>query len=159
MYRSESLRVGLKKEAATVNDYLAMLETHVTIAAAGEADLGRLEQMFQRTNQFNVTSKRYSISELRHLAISPEHAFIVASMSDKFGSFGVIATALLVFQEKAVIDSFLMSCRVIGRGVEAAALAHLARLAADRGYRELYGEFLPTKRNQPARDLYAGMGS
>jgi FkbH-like protein len=79
-------------------------------------------------------------------------------MSDRFGDLGIIATALLTFNERAMIDSFLMSCRVIGRGVESAVLAYLAKVASQRGCRELYGSFVPTKKNEPARDVYVRHG-
>ena len=133
MYRTECLRLELRKEAPSMDGYLSMLETRVSLSAAGETDLARLEQMFQRTNQFNATMKRYTIDELRSLMTSPGHALVRASMRDKFGDLGIVATALVTFDEKATIDSFLMSCRVIGRGVETAVLAHLVALASKRG--------------------------
>src|SRR5262249_2835294 len=77
---------------------------------------------------------------------------------DRFGDHGIVVAALLRFGDQAVIDSFLMSCRVIGRGVESAMLAYLAMLAARRGYDELHGEFVPTRKNEPSRDLYTRHG-
>jgi FkbH-like protein len=158
MYKTESLRLEMKKDSATVEDYLAMLETQVTIAAAGEADFGRLEQMFQRTNQFNLTNKRYGTAELQSLSTSADHAVVLANMRDKFGDLGIIATAILAFNTRAMVDSFLMSCRVIGRGVETAILAHLAKLALARGYDELYGAFVRSSKNTPSQRLYLEHG-
>ncbi|MDB4627221.1 HAD-IIIC family phosphatase [bacterium] len=158
MYKTEGKRLELKGEATDLEAYLAMLETSVTLSAAGEADLERLEQMFQRTNQFNVTTKRYTLAELSQFAQSGDHALVRASAKDKFGEFGIIAAALLAFGEKAAIDSFLMSCRVIGRGIESAVLSHLARLAAERGFGELFGTFVPTAKNAPSRDVYSRHG-
>lgn len=158
MYRTESVRLEMKKEVTGLEDYLTMLEMQVVIRLAGEADLGRLEQMFQRTNQFNVTTKRYTIAELRLFATSPDHTLVLASMTDKFGDLGIVATAILTFDNKATIDSFLMTCRIIGKGVETAVLANLSKLALERGYRELYGAFVSTNKNQPGRDLYERHG-
>jgi FkbH-like protein len=158
MYKIESLRLEMKKESATVEDYLAMLETQVTISAAGEADLGRLEQMFQRTNQFNLTNKRYGMGELLTLSRSADHAVVLANLRDKFGDLGIIATAILAFDTRAMVDSFLMSCRVIGRGVETAILAHLAKLALARDYGELYGAFVRSSKNAPSQGLYLEHG-
>jgi FkbH-like protein len=158
LYKMERVRLEMKREATTLEDYFRLLETELSIRPAEDANLGRLEQMFQRTNQFNLTTKRYTLNELNGLAISSDHALVVASMKDKFGALGIIAAAVLAFGERAMIDSFLMSCRVIGRGVETAVLAHLVKLAAERGYGELYGAFVGTRKNELSRGLYVDHG-
>ena len=158
LYRTEYLRRDLQKSVGSLDEYLLMLETTIRVASATEADLGRIEQMFQRTNQFNTTTKRYSLGELAAFASSTAHALVLGQVWDKFGDHGIVVAALLRFGEQAVIDSFLMSCRVIGRGVETAMLAQLAMVAARRGYDELHGEFVPTRKNEPSRDIYTRHG-
>jgi FkbH-like protein len=158
LYRTEYLRRDLRKSAGSLDDYLLMLETTMRVSSATEADLGRIEQMFQRTNQFNTTTKRYSLGELAAFVSSSAHALVLGQVRDRFGDHGIVVAALLRCDEQAVIDSFLMSCRVIGRGVESAMLAHLATVAAQHGYDELHGEFVPTRKNEPSRDLYTRHG-
>lgn len=158
MYRTESQRRALKSRAASLEEYLQMLGTTMTITRATEADLGRVEQMFQRTNQFNTTTKRYTFSELADFAKSAQCRLILGRVEDRFGDHGIVAAALLKLGDKAVVDSFLMSCRVIGRGVETAMLAAVADIASQEGYQELYGEFVQTKKNVPSRDVYERHG-
>lgn len=158
MYRTESERRALKSSAASLDEYLRMLDTKMTVARATESDLGRVEQMFQRTNQFNTTTRRYTFRELADFAKSEQWRLVLGRVEDRFGDYGIVAAALLRLGDKAVIDSFLMSCRVIGRGVETAMLAVLTDIALKAGYGELYAEFVQTKKNEPSRDVYERHG-
>ena len=130
----------------------------MSISVASETDLGRIEQMFQRTNQFNTTTRRYSRGQLALFAGSANHELVLASVRDKFGDHGIVAAALLRLEETAVIDSLLMSCRVIGRGVETAMLACLASIAQERGYNDLHAEYVATSKNTPSRNVFVNNG-
>jgi FkbH-like protein len=158
MYRTETLRAELRKEASSIEEYQAMLGTRVVVGPASDAELERVEQMFQRTNQFNMTTKRYTGAELRAFAKSADRALIRVSMADRFGDLGIIAAAVVTFDATATIDSLLMSCRVIGRGVETVLLAYLSQLASSRGYSELHGVFAPSKKNDASRGVYSRHG-
>jgi len=154
MYRDEIARVQFHKEVVDYESYLRLLGTEVILAKARESDLARLEQMFQRTNQFNMTTKRYSLSDLKEFQKDQNYLLLTLRMKDKFGDSGLVGTALLYFGEKAIIDSFLLSCRVVGRKLETAILTYLSLAAKEKNYSELYAEFVPTKKNKPSEQIY-----
>jgi FkbH-like protein len=109
----------------------------------------------QKTNQFNVTTRRHGEAELRRLATPPHGDVFAIRVRDTLGDAGVVGVVVARYEaDTAVVDSFLLSCRVIGRGVEGALLAELGRRARAHGCTRLDGEFIPTDRNAPARELF-----
>jgi FkbH-like protein len=156
MYDSKREREQLKVSAQSIEDFLHSLELVVDIAPASEATLPRVQQLIQRTNQFNLTTRRYEAAELAAMSRDPDWRIYTARARDKFGDHGLVATALAHAEgPRWRIDSFLMSCRVIGYGVETALLAALSEDARAAGASTLLGEFVPTKKNAPAREFYA----
>lgn len=159
MYRAEGPRKTLRCQVASLEDFYISLQMEMTIRTVDESSLSRAAQMTQRTNQFNLTTRRYSESELDALIRSGQHEVYTARLRDRFGDDGIIALAILKSDDGAVyIDTFLMSCRVIGREVEAAFLTFLLRRARTLGVKEVIGEYRPTKKNSLAADFYAGEG-
>jgi FkbH-like protein len=113
----------------------------------------RFAQLTQRTNQFNLTTRRYTESEIRSLIDDPAYDLYTVSLQDRFGALGVIGAAILHRQSQFWrLDTFLMSCRALGRGVEDAFLATLTADAAKAGA-TVQGEFVVTKKNDPARQF------
>lgn len=158
-YRAKRQREQARDGAGSLNEFLHSLEITVEIARADERTLPRVHQLFQRTNQFNVTSRRHELDQLAAWARDPRWRLYTARSRDRFGDHGLVAVALVRLEERAwVIDSFLMSCRVISYGVETALLARVCEAAAAAGASEVIGEFVETPKNLPARDFYARHG-
>lgn len=158
-YREIRLREHAKTNASDVASYLASLEIGVEIEPAKRETFPRIAQLFAKTNQFNVTTRRYSTADVERFAAEPGYRIWTLRSRDRFGDHGLVAIALVrITNAKWTIDSFLMSCRVIGYGIESALLAYVCERALAGGVYELDGEFVPTAKNVPATDLYTRHG-
>jgi FkbH-like protein len=159
-YRENRQRQELQATAGDLGSYLASLRTEVEIHLARREDLPRVHQLFTKTNQFNLTTERYSLAEVERFATSPACEMWVARAHDRFGDLGTIAVVLLKkVGRMATIDSFLLSCRAMGRGIETALMNHVKqRLVEDRGGLELRGRYLPTAKNKPVEHFYDEQG-
>lgn len=159
-YRENRQRQELQSTATDLRSYLASLRTEVEIHLARQEDLPRVHQLFNKTNQFNLTTERYSPAEVERFATSPSCELWVARARDRFGDLGTIAVVLLKkVGRMATIDSFLMSCRAMGRGIETAIMNHIKqRLMEDRSGLELRGRFVPTAKNKPVEAFYDDQG-
>jgi FkbH-like protein len=154
-YRARRQRDVSRLRSDTLESYLESLEIALTVRPAAEDTLPRIHQLFQRTNQFNLTTRRYEAGELAAAARDPASRLYTVSARDRFGDHGLVATALVrAVAEGWVIDSLLMSCRVIGYGVETALLAAIVDDALAAGAARVVGEFVATAKNAPARDFY-----
>jgi FkbH-like protein len=112
-----------------------------------------------KTNQFNLTTRRHSEAEIRRIANSPCGQAWAIRVEDRFGDSGVVGVALAVMESgTCVIETFLLSCRVIGRGIETALLAHVVERARLAGASTVVGEYIPTERNGLCADLYPRHG-
>ncbi len=153
LYQEESTRQELRQQTGSLEEFLQGLQMTLTVGFVDDATLPRVAQLLGKTNQFNLTTRRHSAAELQGLVAGGAIA-LWARVKDRFGDNGLIAAAVVVPEpDKAGtwrIDTFLMSCRVIGRGVETALLALLEKCVHSRGGRLLVGEFVPTAKNQPA---------
>jgi len=159
-YAAEAQAKALKATAATMADYLAGLEQQLVISGVTPASLARAAQMHQRTNQFNLTTRRSTEAEIAGLAQDPDRGLaLLGRVRDKFGDHGltVAATATIAGSE-AEIATFLMSCRVIGREIERAFLGALLGELAKRGVRRIAGRYIATPKNAMSRDLYKANG-
>ena len=141
-------------------DFLRSLEQEVTIEAVDETTLARAAQLCQRTNQFNLTTRRHTLADLEAMLAGGEHELYTLAVRDRFGDSGVTGLAILALHDggEAEIDTFLLSCRVLGRRVEDALLAFLTGRAAERGAARVVGVRIPTERNGLTKDFYAGRG-
>lgn len=159
-YQAQAQRAELARSAgADLESYYESLGMRLTMLDVGEAEVARVSQLTHRTNQFNMTTRRYGEAEIRALVASPSHLVRAFRLEDRFGDNGIIAVVILAREgEHDRIDTFLMSCRVIGRSVEEAIVALMAEEARARGSRALLGEFLPTKKNAPAQGVYERLG-
>lgn len=159
MYAQQRQRAELQKSATSVEDYYRSLDMSIAIVPVTPDTLTRAAQLTQKTNQFNMTTRRYSEAEIAEFIASPSgHAFTV-QVRDRFGDNGIVGL-MMARHERDVwrLDTFLLSCRVIGRTVETAMLAWLAQQARQAGAAALIGEFIPTKKNAPAAGVYAAHG-
>jgi FkbH-like protein len=130
------------------NDFLASLEMRLTIARPREEDLQRAEELTLRTNQLNTTGYTYSHDELNCLRQSPDHRLLIAGLEDKYGTYGKIGLVLIECRQDAwMVKLFLMSCRVMTRGVGTILITHLRNEARRLGVR-LLAEMLPNDRNR-----------
>jgi FkbH-like protein len=159
MYQGQIARDSLEKDfVGTGDEFLASLGMSFTIAPARREDLQRAEELTVRTNQLNSTGRTYSYEELDELRESDDHLLLVASLTDKFGSYGKIGLALV---EKGAqvwkLRMLLMSCRVMSRGVGMVLLNHILRLAAAAGV-AVQADFVETGRNRMMQVTYAFAG-
>ena len=152
MYHEARARSAEQAVAPTLADFIAGLNLEIDIRPAALEDLPRLAQLTQRTNQFNSTSVRCSNSELaEHLSQGEEEAHAVG-VRDRFGDYGLVGMVRFeVAAQGLVVSSFMLSCRVLGKGVEHAVVAHLGNVAAARGIAEVRFQFRQTGRNDPVR--------
>ena len=158
-YAAQRERVELEGSATSKEDFYRSLDQVVEIAPVNAQTLARVSQLTQKTNQFNLTTRRYTEQQIADLAARPNWQVWSLRVKDRYADNGLVGVAVArVDGEIAEIDSFLMSCRVIGRTLETALLAHLAVDARERGVKVLQGWFLPTKKNAPAGEFYAGHG-
>jgi len=144
-----------------LGDFLADLGLVVEVTAADAFALPRIAQLIVKTNQFNLTTRRHNEGAVRRLAASDTHGVYGIHVRDRFGDHGLTGVAIVIKDAAPgiwEIDSLLLSCRVLGRGVETALLAVLAALARADGAHTLRGKFIPTPKNEPARDFYAHHG-
>jgi FkbH-like protein len=160
MYAAERGARALRASAATVEDYLRGLEQRLIVSTVGTADIPRVAQMHQRTNQFNLTTRRLTEADIAACVNDPARGMAVAGrVADKFGDHGLAITATVSIDgERAEIGTFLMSCRVIGREIERAFLGTLLRLLAERGIARVTGRFVATIKNGMVREFYPAHG-
>jgi FkbH-like protein len=156
-YKAQAQRAHLESNASNRDEFLASLEIICTFQSALQAPLARAVQLLAKTNQFNVTTRRRSASEIEDFAANGQ-AWVIR-VRDRFGDAGVVGLALARNQDDTChIDSFLLSCRVIGRGIETALLAFIAENAQRTGATRIVGEFIPTKKNAPSATFFADHG-
>jgi FkbH-like protein len=159
MYQQEVQRQQLRQGSDSIEDYLRSLEMNVQIAKADDYSIPRIAQLTQKTNQFNVTTRRYTEQDVRLMKDDPAFDVLYAAVQDRFSDNGIIAVAIVGYEnDLARIDTFLMSCRVIGRGIEQTLLATVLQAARERGCRFVQGEYIATTKNEPAKNLFAQSG-
>jgi len=153
-YKQNFQRERIRKSTGSFLDYLASLELKIDLRPLNEEDLPRVAQLTLRTNQFNCTTIRRAEPELRHLWQSGAIEGLTARVTDRFGDYGLVGAVLFTVQPgELVVDSFLMSCRALGRGVEHRVIATIGATAVERGCTSVVIPFLPTPKNRPAHDF------
>ncbi len=154
-YAQERARESARMKAANLDEYLRGLDIRLALRDAGRDDVVRVHQLFHKTNQFNLTTKRYTLGEVEAMLADPACDLVVADACDRHGDLGTIGVYLLRSDaDVSRIDSFLMSCRALGRGIETALLAHARARARERGATRLIAQFVPTKKNRQTADFY-----
>lgn len=159
MYAADAERAGHAQSAASVGEFLESLRMAATAAPFDGADLRRITQLINKTNQFNLTTRRYTEAEVAAISADTGMWTLQLRLSDRFGDYGMICVVIVNRgTDTWTIGDWLMSCRVLGRGVERAVLNILAGAARDAGAVRLIGRFVPTGRNDPVRDHYPRLG-
>jgi FkbH-like protein len=161
-YAAEASRKRMQTDAATPEQYLASLEMRAEVQPIDESNLDRVVDLITKTNQFNLTTRRHSRAAVEQLVASPRSVCFAVKLSDRFGDYGLIAVVLGRAEENddtaLRLDTWLMSCRAMGRTVEHFTLNEVVAAARDRGYTALLAEYLPTQKNVPVKSLLPGFG-
>ena len=159
MYRQNMAREQFRKNTLSFSDFLEGLQLDIQVNEATESDFERVSQLTQRTNQFNFVKQPRDTGKIASLLDEPGKACLVVRVADRFGDYGLCG--VMIFDEagaKLVLDSFLLSCRVLGRGVEHRMLSWLGQKAVDKGIKEVCIPFVPTPKNTPARKFLDSVG-
>jgi FkbH-like protein len=157
LYQQEGERNALLAAATgTYEDFLRSCLVQMEIALLVEADVARASELAQRTNQLNIGANRYTREQLTEYMSSPHRAVLTVRASDKFGSYGLVGLCVVDLDKSLIVD-LMFSCRVQGKLVDDTFVAWLLERYASNG-RALSANFVPTKKNQPARDLLTRSG-
>lgn len=159
MYLANEQRNRMQKNFSDYGDYLRSLEMKAQIGGVDPAYFSRIAQLTNKSNQFNLTTHRYSQSEIEQIAADPQYLTLCGRLEDKFGDNGVVSI-VIGRKEKDVlqIELWLMSCRVLKRDMEYAMMDTLVKQCRDCGIRQIYGYFYPTAKNAMVKDFYALQG-
>ena len=164
MYAQERQRREMKEQVETsgagMGDYLASLDMKMQVSFNKPAHLARLSQMTQKTNQFNLTTRRYNEQQMQEFIARADWLVADFSLMDMFGHSGIagLAVVRLVGEQEAELDTLLMSCRVIGRSAESAFLHCLLRDLAAKGVTNVVADFLPTAKNELVKTFLHDQG-
>ena len=160
LYAQEAERGRAERQSASLEDFLASLNLEVHIAPLQEDQISRVAQLTERTNQMNFTTIRRSESRILGLLRSEGLECLTVDVSDRFGGYGLAGVMLFrAGTNTLTVDTFLLSCRALGRGVEHRMLARLGEIAAERGLAEVEIPLVPTLRNRPAATLLKSVGA
>ena len=159
-YGARRAREAVRASSSSMDDYLRSLDLRAAAGPASAASLPRIAQLFQRTNQFNLTTRRHDAGVLAARAADPRWRLFALRAGDRFADHGLVGAALARIGEDGgwTVESLLLSCRAIGFGLETALLAAVAEAARESGAETMAGEFVPTGRNRPAEDFWARHG-
>lgn len=158
-YADERLRTEQRETASSLEDFYRSLSMELEFAEATPATYTRVAQLTQKTNQFNLTTRRYTEQDIVRMASSTDWSIYTVAARDRYGDTGLVGVVIVRWQsDLAEIDTFLLSCRVMGRTIETAVLATLVEEARSRGAKRLVGCYLPTKKNPVVADFYPTHG-
>jgi FkbH-like protein len=160
MYAEEKNRRKLAHETMDLTEYLRKLNVTVVFDKINPVIIPRVAQLTQKTNQFNMTTKRYTEEIISQLVKDNNYQVIAINVADKFGDNGLTGVAIVEKKDKRIwrIDSFLLSCRIIGKKVEETLLAYIIKVAKSNKAHFLRGEFIPSKKNKLAEEFYQKCG-
>lgn len=159
-YRAEAKRESLKDTARSFQDYLKELEMTAWVKPFEKMYYSRIAQLTQRSNQFNLRTIRYTESEIEEIARNDDFLTFYFCLKDKFGDHGLIGVMILEkkSKEELFIQEWLMSCRVLKRGMEEFIINKMMEIAEKEGYQKVIGEYIPTQRNEMVKNLYSDFG-
>jgi FkbH-like protein len=162
-YAAESRRVAVLQRAQNFGDYLSDLQMVINFAPFDSMGRSRISQLINKSNQFNLTTKRYTEAQVAELEAAPSVHTLQVRLKDRFGDSGMIAVLIARPSERLGepaldIDSWLMSCRVLGRKVEEAMLHELVLAARAASVRWIIGRYIPTPKNGMVKEHYAKLG-
>ena len=159
IYSQQRERSKFEKSISNIDDFLKNLDIQVNIKKSNDFLIPRISQLTLKTNQFNLTTKRYQEEEIRTLSNNEKFSVGCAQVLDKFGDNGITGVFIIDKNEKFwIIDTFLLSCRIMGRGVENAILSQILKDAKANGVDEVKANFIPTQKNKPAENFLSDYG-
>jgi FkbH-like protein len=159
MYRSEVQRKEFRAGSSDLESYLLSLEMVLEISLVTDFSVPRIAQLTQKTNQFNLTTRRYTEADIKLMADDSGTDVIQLQLRDRFGEMGIIGTCIVKYSgSNAHIDSFMLSCRALGRGVEHAFLHRVVDRAESRAVKTLTGEYIPTRKNEQVSEFFVKKG-
>ncbi len=155
MYNQENERRKIKNRFKNIEDYISSLELKITITENDDLNTSRLSQLTQKTNQFNLTTKRYSVADFDTFLNDPEKVIYSVSVVDKYGSYGITGLVILVLKNnKAIIDTFLMSCRILGRNIEFVMMNFIISKLKTKNITTINAEYIKNKKNHHVEPFY-----
>ena len=159
-YRSEAQREILRSTSQSLDEFLVQLQLEASVVPVSAANLPRVTQLVNKTNQFNVTTRRYTEAQVRQLVERPRSWTGAFHLSDRMGAYGLIGLIFCVpvGSDDWEIDTWLMSCRVLGRQMERFMFDRMLEAAAALGVRKINSVFRPTAKNGLVTDLYPKLG-
>jgi FkbH-like protein len=158
-YKENIKRAQQENKFKSYDDFLISLDMTASIQSFSSVYLDRITQLTNKTNQFNLTTKRYTIGEIENIASSDAYVKVYGKLSDKYGDNGLIAISVGHIKDKEChIDLWLMSCRVLKRDMEFAMLDELVRQCKEKGVSEIIGYYFKSTKNNMVLDLYEKFG-
>jgi FkbH-like protein len=161
MYKQQLNRVSAQKQLGTIDEYLASLCLKLQFYKDNKSIISRMAQLTQKTNQFNLTTKRYTEGDIKRFIKSADSKIIACSVSDKFGDSGVTGLAIVNLDKcnkTASIDTFLLSCRVIGRNIEQVFFDYLVTELKNIAIKTIYARYSKTQKNSQVSEFYTLKG-
>ena len=159
MYAQQRERKTLEKSVSNIDDFLKQLDIKVQIKKSNKFLIPRISQLTLKTNQFNLTTKRYQEEDIKKLSDNENFEVGCAQVLDKFGDNGI--TGVYIVEKNKdfwLIDTFLLSCRIMGRGIESAILTEIIKKAKMNGINEIRANFVPTSKNKPSENFLSDFG-
>jgi FkbH-like protein len=153
-YKANAQRIQSQRSFTNIDEYIHWLEIELTIADVNDLTLSRAAQMTQKTNQFNLTTRRYTDADLRRKLASGSRIFTL-SVHDKFGDYGITGLCIVDLEGKtAKIDSLLLSCRILGKQIEEAFLNIVLNQLKQQNIQTIQAQYIPTAKNIQVKEFY-----
>ncbi len=158
-YKSEFERQKLQNQFSSIDDYLKSLEMVGEAKPFDEMHFSRIAQLTQRSNQFNLRTVRYTETDIKDIAGSDDYITRYYTLKDKFGDHGLVSVLIMKKEDADTlfVDTWLMSCRVLKRGMEEFIINQMVAAAKDAGFKKIKGEYIQTPKNAMVRDIYEKM--
>ncbi|TWJ01710.1 HAD superfamily phosphatase (TIGR01681 family)/FkbH-like protein [Mucilaginibacter frigoritolerans] len=160
LYQTEAKRAAIQHQYTNIDDFFKKLEMYSLVEPLNKFNIPRVAQLSQRSNQFNLRTIRYDESELSTLSESEGIFSFIFGLEDKFGDNGLISIVILKKEtnDTVFIDTWLMSCRVLKRGMESFVMNTIVEAAKKNGFKHIKGEYIPTAKNAMVKNHYADLG-
>lgn len=158
-YKDQVVREQAKNSYGSINEYLESLDLEMIIYIDHKDLIERMAQLTQKTNQFNLTTKRYTFTQVEDFVKTNQYITFAFEVNDKFGKFGITGESFVSIKgHEATIDTFLMSCRVLGRNIELKFLEELVLYLESKGITQIKSSYVKTQKNQQVEDFYERAG-
>jgi FkbH-like protein len=160
MYAEQRKRDELEQAAPDLENFLKQLDLKISVKGSNDFTIPRISQLTLKTNQFNLTTKRYQESDIRKFTGDPNYFVGCVQVEDKFGDNGITGVFIVhkENQKEWLVDTFLLSCRVMGREVEKGILGHILSIAKKNGVERLKAQYIPSQKNKPIEDFLPSCG-